>query len=346
MAVQSLALAALLLAVSTALARATNPGLVARITGPGLAYACQEGIAALEKKLAKMKLPDMSGSQGTPVGDVYYELSRLNLLRFWLPSSQITPIPNVGVQVSVSNAFAQLTGNWKWKKGIFGDRGSFNLMVTGLRISVGLKLGSDASGTPTVTTSACTTSISDVEVRAGWIYELIVKIFKSRIRAVMQSKVCRELRSFVSTQLQPYLHTLPVTAAIDTVASIDYSLVGPPVVTAQYLDVNLKGEVFSRAHRAPAPFSAPALALPTERGRMVYLGVSSYFFNTAGVVYQAAGLLVFNITNDMVRARDLLGHGVCTVPRLATLPSCPGLHEPRGWAGGAVAAPRAVPAVN
>uniref|UniRef100_A0A7M4FVZ8 Bactericidal permeability-increasing protein n=1 Tax=Crocodylus porosus TaxID=8502 RepID=A0A7M4FVZ8_CROPO len=89
------------------------------------------------------------------------------------------------------------------------------------------------------------------------------------------------------------------TAAIDTVASIDYSLVGPPVVTAQYLDVNLKGEVFSRAHRAPAPFSAPALALPTERGRMVYLGVSSYFFNTAGVVYQAAGLLVFNITNDM-----------------------------------------------
>ncbi|XP_019365498.1 PREDICTED: bactericidal permeability-increasing protein isoform X2 [Gavialis gangeticus] len=300
MAVQSLALAALLLAVSTALARATNPGLVARITGPGLDYACQKGIAALEKKLAKMKLPDISGSQGTPVGDVYYELSRLNLLSFRLPSSQIIPIPNAGVQVSVSDAFAQLAGNWKWKKGIFGDDGSFNLKVTGLRISAGLKLGSDASGKPTATTSACTTSISDVRVHAGWIYKLVFNIIKSRIRAVMESKVCRELRSFVSTRLQPYLHTLPVTAVIDTVASIDYSLVAPPVVMAQYLDVNLKGEIFSRAHHAPAPFSPPALAFPTERGRMVYLGVSSYFFNTAGFVYQAAGVLVFNITNDML----------------------------------------------
>lgn len=38
--------------------------------------ALQKGISALEKKLAEMKLPDISGSQETPVGDVYYEFSR------------------------------------------------------------------------------------------------------------------------------------------------------------------------------------------------------------------------------------------------------------------------------
>ncbi|XP_014378610.1 bactericidal permeability-increasing protein [Alligator sinensis] len=299
MAVQSLAPAALLLAVSITLARATKPGIVARITGPGLDYALQKGIAALEKKLAEMKLPDISGSQETPVGDVYYEFSRLNLRSFRLPSSQITPLPDVGVQVSVSNAFAQLTGNWRWKRGLFGDDGQFNLKVTGLSISVRLQLGSDASGKPTVTISGCTTYISDVDVDAGWIYKLIIKIIKSRIKALMQSQVCREVRSFVSTQLQPYLCALPVIAAIDTVASVDYSLVAPPVATAQYLDVSLKGEIFSRAHRAPAPFSPPALAFPLEHSRMVYLGVSSYVFNTASFVYQAAGRLVFSITDDV-----------------------------------------------
>lgn len=42
---------------------------------------------------------------------------------------------------------------------------------------------------------------------------------------------------------------------------------------------------------------------------MVYLGASSYFFNTAGFVYQTAGVLVFNITDDMVWGEG--GEGFC-----------------------------------
>lgn len=38
-----------------------------------------------------------------------------------------------------------------------------------------------------------------------------------------------------------------------------------------------------------------------DRDRMLYFGASSYLFNTAGFVYHAAGALVFEITNDMVR---------------------------------------------
>lgn len=33
---------------------------------------------------------------------------------------------------------------------------------------------------------------------------------------------------------------------------------------------------------------------------MVYFGASSYFFNTAGFAYHAAGALVFEITDSMV----------------------------------------------
>lgn len=55
---------------------------------------------------------------------------------------------------------------------VSGDDGQFNLKVTGLSISVGLQLGRDASGKPTVTASGCTTCISDVDVDAGYVAAL------------------------------------------------------------------------------------------------------------------------------------------------------------------------------
>ncbi|XP_039353706.1 bactericidal permeability-increasing protein isoform X1 [Mauremys reevesii] len=305
MATHRLALAASVLAICTVLSRATNPGFVARITVKGLDYARQEGIAALQKELAELKLPDFSGSFKVKLlGKVHYTFYSLNLRSFQLPSSQIAPIPNVGLKVSIANAFAQLTGKWRVKKRFVRDSGSFDLKVEGISISVGLKLGSDTSGRPTVTTSECGTHISNVRVhisgRFGWLYNLFHKKIESSFRRTMEGKVCGVVTSSVTTKLQPYLQTVPVTAKIDKVAGIDYSLVAPPVATAQSLDVNLKGEFFSLAHRSAIPFPPPALALPADHDRMVYCGASSYFFNTAGFVYHTAGALLFEITDAMI----------------------------------------------
>ncbi|CAM5152311.1 unnamed protein product [Eretmochelys imbricata] len=305
MATRHLALAASVLAICMVLTRATNPGFVARITVKGLDYARQEGITALQKELAKLKLPDFSGSFKVKVlGKVRYTFYSLNLRSFQLPSSQIALIPNVGLKVSIANAFAQLTGKWKVKKRFLRDSGSFDLKVEGLSISVGLKLGSDASGRPTITTSECGTHISNVRVhisgRFGWLYNLFHKKIESSFRRTMEGKVCEAVTSSVTTKLQPYLQTLPVTAKIDKVAGIDYSLVAPPAATAQSLDVNLKGEFFSLAHRSAVPFAPPILAFPVDHDRMVYFAASSYFFNTAGFVYHKAGVLLFEITDAMI----------------------------------------------
>lgn len=63
------------------------------------------------------------------------------------------------------------------------------------------------------------------------------------------------------------------------------------------------------AQPSPAPFGPPALAFPPDHERMVYLGFSDYFFNTAGLVYQQAGVLHLTVTDDMVRP----GWGGCGV---------------------------------
>ncbi|KAM7037999.1 bactericidal permeability-increasing protein-like isoform 2-T2 [Acridotheres tristis] len=305
MGVQSLAVACGALALCLALTTATNPGFVVRITQAGLDYAHQQGRAILEKELAQLHLPDISGdSRVLRVGKVRYELSRLRLRDFHLPYSRITPISNVGLQVSISNAFAELDGDWRVKFLFVRDHGSFNLKVENVYIKITLSLGSDTTGKPTVSTSACSASISEVRVlfsgKLGWLYNLFHKVIESKLRKSLESKVCDKVAKSVHNDLQTYLQTLPVTAKIDGKTGIDYSLVASPRATAQSLDADLKGEFYSLAHRSTVPFPPLPLAFPSDHDRMVYFGASSYFFNTAGIAYHEAGALVFEITEAMI----------------------------------------------
>ncbi|XP_066055027.1 bactericidal permeability-increasing protein-like [Chamaea fasciata] len=300
MGVQSLAVACGALALCLALTTATNPGFVVRITQAGLDYAKQQGITILEKDLAQLKLPDISGKSGK----VRYELSRLRIPNFRLPHSRITPISNVGLQVSISNAFVELDGDWRVKYSLIRGHGSFNLRMENVYIEIVLRLGSDTTGQPTISTSDCKAIISNVRVhfssKFGWLYNLFRKNIESKLQKNMGSKVCDNVAKSVQNELQKHIQTLPVTARIDDKIGIDYSLVAPPRTTAQSLDLDLKGEFYSLGHRSTVSFSPLPLALPSDHDRMVYFGASSYFFNTAGIAYHKAGALVFEITEAMI----------------------------------------------
>ncbi|NXW87332.1 BPI protein, partial [Alopecoenas beccarii] len=281
----------------------TNPGFVVRITQAGLDYAHQQGIAILEKELARLKLPDISGDFRL-LGKVHYQISDLDLRTFHLPHSRISLVPNVGLQVSISNAFAELNGNWRVKYGLIRSSGSFNLEVENIYIRIDLRLGSDSSGKPTIDTSSCSTRISKVRVhfsgKLSWLYNLFRKAIESRLRKALEGKVCDSVAKAVRNELQPYAQTLPVTARIDAMTGIDYALVAPPTTTALSLDTGLKGEFFSLANRSTVPFPPLPLDLPPDHDRMVYFGASSYFFNTAGFAYHSAGALVFEISDSMI----------------------------------------------
>uniref|UniRef100_A0A663NCX3 Bactericidal permeability-increasing protein n=1 Tax=Athene cunicularia TaxID=194338 RepID=A0A663NCX3_ATHCN len=271
-----------------------NSSFTRRLSGggdaPSAPAAHQQGIAVLEQELAQLKLPDISGDfRIRHVGKVHYEISSLDLRSFHLPYSRISLVPSVGLQVSISNAFAEVDGNWRVK---LRDHGSFDLKVENVYIKINLQLGSDASGKPTADTSDCSTRISKVRVHFSGKF--------GYLRCLPCPQVCQIVVKSVRSELQPYLRTLPVTARIDARAGIDYSLVAPPTATAQSLDVDLKGEFFSLAHRSAVPFAPLPLAFPPDHDRMVYFGASSYFFNTAGRAYHSAGALVFEITDSMI----------------------------------------------
>ncbi|XP_046923876.1 bactericidal permeability-increasing protein isoform X1 [Lynx rufus] len=293
--------------LGTAVIATTNPGVVARITQKGLDYACQQGVAVLQKELEKITIPTFSGSfKIKHLGKGHYSFHSMAIRGFQLPSSQIKLAPSEGLDLSITNANVKMSGKWKARKNFIKTSGNFDLSVEGVSISAVLKLGFDpASGHCTVSCSRCNNHINSVRVHIsgsslGWLINLFHEKMESSLRNRMTSEICKVVTSSVSSKLQGYLETLPVTTRIDRVAGIDYSLVAPPTATTDSLDGQLKGEFFRWAHPSPPPFAPPPLAFPSDHDRMVYLGISNYFFNTAGFVYQQAGVLNLTVTDNVI----------------------------------------------
>lgn len=282
-----------------------NPGLVARITDKGLEYAAREGLLALQRKLQDIELPEFSGDfRIKHIGRGNYEFHSLQIKACELLGATLSPVPGHGLHLAISNSYIRVQGAWKVRKSFLRLKNSFELHVNGITIAVNLLLGSEPSGRATVTTSSCSSHIRDVEVDIdgdlGWLLSLFHNQIESKLRRVLEKEICERIKEAVTSDLQPYLQTLPVTAKIDSFVGIDYSLMEPPRATAQTLEVMFKGEIFHLSHRSPVDFLAPAMSLPETHSQMVYFAISDYVFNTASVVYHKLGYSNFSITDDMI----------------------------------------------
>lgn len=294
-----------LLLLSIPRTQGVNPAMVARITDKGLEYAAKEGLLSLQRELYKITLPDFSGDfKIKAVGRGQYEFHSLEIQSCQLRGSSLKPLPGRGLSLSISDSSISVRGKWKVRRSFLKLHGSFDLDVKGVTISVDLLLGVDPSGRPTVTASGCSNRICDLELHVsgnvGWLLNLFHNQIESKLQKVLESKICEMIQKSVTSDLQPYLQTLPVTADIDTVLGIDYSLVAAPQAKAQTLDVMFKGEIFNRNHRSPVTTPTPAMSLPEDSKQMVYFAISDQAFNIATQVYHQAGYLNFTITDDML----------------------------------------------
>lgn len=294
-----------LLLLSIPRTQGVNPAMVVRITDKGLEYAAKEGLLSLQRELYKITLPDFSGDfKIKAVGRGQYEFHSLEIQSCQLRGPSLKPLPGRGLSLSISDSSISVRGKWKVRRSFLKLHGSFDLDVKGVTISVDLLLGMDPSGRPTVTASGCSNRICDLELHVsgnvGWLLNLFHNQIESKLQKVLESKICEMIQKSVTSDLQPYLQTLPVTADIDTVLGIDYSLVAAPQAKAQTLDVMFKGEIFNRNHRSPVTTPTPTMNLPEDSKQMVYFAISDQAFNIATQVYHQAGYLNFTITDDML----------------------------------------------
>ena len=110
-----------------------------------------------------------------------------------------------------------------------------------------------------------------------------------------------------------------VIVKIDNNVEISYALLANPTFTANYVETqhkvlacncnippsslicfNSKGEFLSIAKPVEAPISPVQLPAITASDKMMYLWLTDYIANTAGIVYQNAGILQYTLTPDVV----------------------------------------------
>ncbi|XP_072917594.1 bactericidal permeability-increasing protein-like [Hemitrygon akajei] len=283
----------------------TNPGLKTRITQKALNYAQSIGMAVLQQKMQRVKIPDVSGKKRVKfIGRIRFSFTGFQITQFGLPQSSVKFVAGKGIQLSIANGYISVRGNFRVKKRrFFRMSGSFVVTVSGLSISQTVGLTRDNTGRPAVRSIACSSRVGGVKVRFNKSKRWLGIIFRTFVEKPVKSKINKEICPQVSNvinDLEKKLKDMKISFRLNDFAEVDYSLVNPIEFSPSGADLDFKGEVFRVGHRKELPFKPPPVSLPSQSNHMLYLGISDFLANSAGFVFHEAGALQIKITDEMV----------------------------------------------
>ncbi|RUS91980.1 hypothetical protein EGW08_000193 [Elysia chlorotica] len=291
----------LLLLAFTKQCISTNPGVKVRLTKNGLEYANKVAHAEIVKQLQSLSIPDQSGQDG----HIEYTLNNIRVKGVTPPASSISLVPGEnGISWALSNFGISISADWrvKYEEGIIhiSTSGSVDASVSGINLVETASFGIDKTGRPSIASSGCSDSIGGVDVDFHGGASFIINLFRGtverKIRDLLQPEICEEVTQIINNDAEKSLATLQVTVELAKLFLADYRLVAPPAITADFIEILDKGEVFWEAAVKEAPFSPQPLPACSDYSRMVYIWVTNYTPNT--FLYQAHtnGYLKYNVT--------------------------------------------------
>ncbi|XP_029469506.1 phospholipid transfer protein [Rhinatrema bivittatum] len=288
----------LLLPWLVAAATDVAPGCKIRITTKGLEFVKQEGLKFVEQELENLTIPDLSGNEGK----FQYKISNVMVTHLQLSLSNLHFQPLQDLVFDINNASISLSFQRKLLYWFFYDVGSINASAEGVDIKTELKMAKDMAGRLKIANITCKASIAKMQADFGGtlrtVYDFLGSFLTSGIRFLVNQQICPLLNHAGLVLLNSLLDTVPVRSAVDEHIGIDYSLLSDPDVTEDSLDMNFKGMFF---HLNTENETLPNLAVSPvikEQERMVYVGLSEYFFDSAMYAYYKADILQINITEE------------------------------------------------
>jgi lipopolysaccharide-binding protein len=281
-----------------------NPGFQTALTSKGLNYIVQVGLPILKSELSNLQIPDISGKAGSPIGNIDYELHNIKLTQISIPTASITS-SSAGLVVQVSGMSLGLSADWHYKMTGFpyiSDSGSADVSASSIGMKVTVMIGVDTKGHATLKASGCSLNIGHLSIKfhggASWLYNLFSSYIADALKGNIQSQVCSQAVNAINTQGNKALESLPIISNIDSTSEINYALTKAPAFTSTYVSTDHKGEFFSRKAPAEAPFSPPPMPGVTKTDKMLYVWLSDYMADTAGYVYQQAGVMQYELTPE------------------------------------------------
>uniref|UniRef100_A0A803K8V6 Bactericidal permeability-increasing protein n=1 Tax=Xenopus tropicalis TaxID=8364 RepID=A0A803K8V6_XENTR len=281
-----------------------EPGIKGRLTLKGLHYGWQVVLEEVQRRLSSLQIPDVSGSVSVPVlGAIYYSVSSLQIQELDLSHSDASFSSDTGLKVSVSDGRTRVTGYIEIRTVLFGTSSSLEVSVDGLSLSAVLGLTRDDAGRGALWNAGCSSSVGQVDLNfhggSGWILSMFKGSMLGPIHDAFSQQLCPQFdRSVV--QMETLLSSLPVTEPVDSVAALELSLVSPPLITEQNVDLLVRGQFVGLSQRWDVPYSPVEMDLPDAESRMLVLAVSQFSANSASYVHYKSGALRANITDDMI----------------------------------------------
>ncbi len=181
-------------------------------------------------------------------------------------------------------------------------KGSFKLKIYGVSLTIGITLGEDSTGRPTITATSCSGDVGKVDIKfdhsISWLLNLFRDSIESSMKEQIKKKLCSYANEAVNKDAQQALAKVKLETNLGKVGLLDYSLVTPPVFGNGYIETSHKGEVYWISGKQEAPFTPAPFPALQNNTKMAYFFISDYLVNSAAWQMQNHGLIIHNLTKS------------------------------------------------
>jgi len=237
---------------------AVNPGFKSLTSLGAIQRVKDILIPIVQPYVQGMTVPDVSGSTDTPIGvTIDYTITNIVVSSFSFGQSSVTLIPGSGVQVQLTDSSATADMDWSYSASIVHGSGS---AVDNLKMDLSLVLAvGEVSGKPSITVQSLSISITSIDITvhggASWFYQVIVDIFKSKIKSIMESSLQSQLASVINQLANYYLRKSPTNYPINKNLMIDYSFTTPPFLQPSFSESDHTGQFVWSDPKIVCPFN-------------------------------------------------------------------------------------------
>ncbi|XP_063281534.1 BPI fold-containing family B member 2-like [Pelobates fuscus] len=282
---------------------------VVRIKKQAMEYACQTQRRPLQKAFGIIPIPELhekKSSGGGILGNILnnggligagqkllgnvVNLVGIKILEVNLPELNVKLVPNIGVQVSVDTNL-HISGNL--------------VIVGGIELKVGagvladVRVSKTKGGFPILAVTACKSILGDIDITVGGFGLLrpIVRAIQGHIHAILGERLCVSV-SNVFLGLNADLGLMAGITPISEDMGLQYIVENPPVVTDDYMDMEMNAEYSVNEQVIELPTGDQEFTLPPGAGSqdsMVNMGFSQDFFISLFIAFQNSGGFNLNI---------------------------------------------------
>ncbi|XP_019194508.1 PREDICTED: putative BPI/LBP family protein At1g04970 [Ipomoea nil] len=225
------------------------------ISNKGLDFAKNIFINTAESSLVPLELPDIEKSVDISVlGTVDMILSDITINAIQVTSSTVSTADS-GVILTVYGATANLSMNWKYSYSTWllvpiqvSDSGQASVQVSGMEIGLTLSL-KNQQGSLSLSLVKNKCSVKDISINleggASWLYQGVVDAFEGKLTSAVEDAISSKINEEVA-KLDSLLQSLPKEVPITSIATLNVTFVGDPVINKSSIALAINGLVSAR----------------------------------------------------------------------------------------------------